>query len=90
MSQISRGKLDLVYILSLSIIRIRYWNFFLYVPNQMQEAGSGIHTIWPDSGGMLAVKAIIGCKQNASESDWACLPGYFGGCTPASRTSVMS
>ena len=36
-------------------------------------------TIWPNSGYMLAVMAVTGHNQNASESDLACLLGCLGG-----------
>ena len=42
----------------------------------MWEAGSGIYTIWPDSGCMLH---ITGHNQNASWSDPACLLGCLLG-----------
>ena len=50
-------------------------------PNRMWEVRSGIsysnicNMIQPDSGCMLAVMAIIGCNQNAFESDPAHLLG---------------
>ena len=44
-------------------------------PNQIQEAGSGIYAIWPNSCCNLAIMAITVRNQNASESDLACLLG---------------
>ena len=40
--------------------------------NRMREV-SPAHTIQPDSRCMLAMRAITGCNQNASQSDLACL-----------------
>ena len=36
-----------------------------------------VYTVWPNSGCILAIMAQNRCNENASESDPACLLGFF-------------